>query len=337
MSARNFILTLNLASLEYYEDIKQYLTKLTGMQYILVTEHIGQENKHYHIYVQYQRSKKLSVAKLHGAHIEKSYGSAQKNIAYLKCEDDKHKSLGITYELIYEDGEPNLKGGDYSIKGLLEYEKEEDLPDYRMYNTWKDLKFNQPKKVSDYRKNVKVYYIQGPSGIGKTNRAFEIAEEFENTHETFTDMIKFEKGFYNGVHMGAKIAIYDDFRDSHMKPSEFINLIDYNKHWMNIKGGSILNNYELIIITSVQKLDKLYRNMWDDEPRKQWIRRVDLVDMFPREVTLDVPSVPRTVRYYTNSTECYYCDNGIICDCQCVIDNIRCIENQCNLDKLTQN
>ena len=29
--------------------------------------------------------------------------------------------------------------------------------------------------------------------------------------------------------------------DSYMKPSEFINLIDYNKHWMNIKGDSVLN------------------------------------------------------------------------------------------------
>ena len=48
------------------------------------------------------------------------------------------------------------------------------------------------------------------------------------------------------------IALYDDFRDSHMKPSEFINFIDYNVHGLNIKNGEIQNNYKYIIITSVQ-------------------------------------------------------------------------------------
>ena len=42
---------------------------------------------------------------------------------------------------------------------------------------------------------------------------------------------------------------------------------------MNIKGGNCLNDYKLIIITSIQPLDSIYRNM-DDEPRKQWIRRI---------------------------------------------------------------
>ena len=52
-SSRNFILTLNEATLEFYSEIYHYLTTLTGLVYILVTEHIGDnvENKHYHIYV----------------------------------------------------------------------------------------------------------------------------------------------------------------------------------------------------------------------------------------------------------------------------------------------
>lgn len=77
-SASSFILTLNQLSLEYYQDIYNYLIGLSQFQYILVTEHLGQENKHYHIYVQYKRSKRLSMSHLHGAHLEKSFGSAQK-------------------------------------------------------------------------------------------------------------------------------------------------------------------------------------------------------------------------------------------------------------------
>ena len=71
-----------------------------------------------------------------------------------------------------------------------------------------------------------------------------------------------------------------------MKASEFINFIDYNKHIMNIKGGSKQNNYELIILTSVQKLEDIYRNM-TGEPRLQWERRVEIINMFEDENDID--------------------------------------------------
>ena len=280
-SSTAFLLTINEKSLEFYQDIFEYLTKLKGFNYILVTEHLGQENKHYHAYVQYQHSKRLSLAKLHGAHVEKCYGSAQKNIDYCRCEDKKHQDAGVTAVLIDEEGTPRLKGGDYSVKALKEFDVEDELPDYRMYNTWKKIKRDTTiTRASDFRKSVKVYFIQGPSGVGKTNKAIELASKYEEDNNCGTDFVKFVNGFYLGTTATARVAIYDDFRDSHMKPSEFINFIDYNKHWMNIKGDSVLNNYNLIIITSVQRLRSIYRNV-DDEPRAQWERRIEVVDMFP--------------------------------------------------------
>ena len=72
----------------------------------------------------------------------------------------------------------------------------------------------------------------------------------------------------------------DDFRDSHMKPSEFINFIDYNIHNLNVKGGSVRNLYSTIIITSVQRLDCIYLNMANDEPRQQWERRIKVIDLY---------------------------------------------------------
>ncbi|KAL6635664.1 hypothetical protein LY90DRAFT_507980 [Neocallimastix californiae] len=104
-----FILTINEASLEFYEDIKQYFLKLSEFAYMLVTEHVGSSNKHYHMFVQYNQSKYIARRKLHGAHIEKCYGSAQQNIDYCWARDEKHKDEGVEAILVDEIGQPKLK------------------------------------------------------------------------------------------------------------------------------------------------------------------------------------------------------------------------------------
>lgn len=304
-SSRNFILTLNEKTLEFYADIYHYLVTLAGLVYILVTEHLGTGNKHYHIYVQYQNSKKLSLRKLYGAHVEKCFGSAQKNIAYLMAQDEKHIDEGVTALKIAEQGKPNLKG-DYSVETLLEIQDKRDLTDYRMYNTWKKVHEEEEADldIDDIAKNVEVYWIQGPSGIGKTNKAKEIVREKADKYGRKVNFIKYENTFYLGVG-NAKVAIYDDFRDSHMYPSEFINLIDYNKHYMNVKNGAKLNKYELIIITSVQKINNIYRKMNDlEEPQKQWLRRVNVINMYPPE-PVSLGGLPLGYRTSFNQLEEY--------------------------------
>lgn len=302
-TGKNFILTLNEVTLEFYTDIKEYLTNLKNFEYFLCCEHIGQDNKHYHVFVQYNNTKRLSTKKLHGAHIEKCFGSAQQNIAYVKAEDEKHQSSGITSILIDEKGTPRLKGGNFNVGNLKDFDSPDELPAV-LYNTWKKIKKDSTVvRAKDYRKNIKVYWIQGPSGIGKTNKAIDIATEFEDVYGCGTDFIKFINGFYLGTTLNARVAIYDDFRDSHMKPSEFINLIDYNKHWMNIKGDSVLNEYLLIIITSIQKLNRIYGNV-PEEPRRQWERRIEIIDLYPPE-RVHIGGLPVGYRTDFNELENY--------------------------------
>ena len=92
------------------------------------------------------------------------------------------------------------------------------------------------------------------------------------------NMVKHSGDFWLGIG-NAECAIYDDFRPSDMKPSEFINFIDYNKHPMNVKGGSKQNNYKRIFITSVVNPEYLYMGIASDEPRKQWMRRMEIVKL----------------------------------------------------------
>ena len=51
---------------------------------------------------------------------------------------------------------------------------------------------------------------------------------------------------------------------------------------MNIKGGQIIKNYELIIITSIKDIDRLYSNV-RDEQREQWMRRMDIINLSPAD------------------------------------------------------
>ena len=142
---------------------------------------------------------------------------------------------------------------------------------------------NNPTDIpmSDWGKALAVFYIQGPSKTGKSIRlARKILTDLGAENR---NMIKFDGTFWHGVGTTCKYAVYDEFRDSHMKPSEFINLIDYDKHMMRILHGSIRNCYEVIIITSVQKLDELYPKAKGTETKNQWIRRCQVIDWYSSE------------------------------------------------------
>lgn len=175
---------------------------------------------------------------------------------------------------IVEEGTRPCKHKFQSMKELKD-EDSDDVPPY-FYSAYSKYK-NKPKpiKVKDWNKNVKVFYISGPSGIGKSTKAYNIM--LENNIEEF-DEINYENGFYLGTSRDAKCCVFDDFRDSKMKPDEFIRFIDYRRHTMNIKGGQQLNNYELIIITSIKSLESIYSNC-RDEQREQWMRRIEHIDL----------------------------------------------------------
>ena len=67
-----------------------------------------------------------------------------------------------------------------------------------------------------------------------------------------------------------------------MKPSEFINFIDYNVHNLNIKGSFIKNKYSFIFITSVQDPEKLWKEFQEKNPEDnliQWIRRMQIIHL----------------------------------------------------------
>ena len=259
LRSRAFLFTIN--EVDKYEELMNLLLKIKTLDYYVSAREkaptTGKE--HIHLYVHFVEPYRLNK-KIMGLHIHTDIckGTPQQNIAYVKKDGN----------ILEEYGEPPKQGG-RTVKDLKEIDNPDELP-ANYYNIWKNIKSQETNdiEIDALNKDVLVYYIQGPSGVGKTEKAKEIVRSNAEKYGTKINMVKCENGYWLGVG-SAKIAIYDDF----------INFIDYNKHQLNIKGGSKLNEYNLIIITSVQPLDEIYSKM-NDEPKKQWLRRINLIDMY---------------------------------------------------------
>ena len=276
INGRNFMLTINDKVMEHEPKIINYFKKYKAFQYMLICEH-DKPQKHHHMYIQLNQARTISSKYLYGAHIENCYGSAQQNVNYLRALDEKHIRKGIKSTDIYEFGTLKERGG-RRIKDILEMTEDDTMDiDANMINAIFKIKGIPKTKIEDWNKKIEVIYIWGPSGIGKSLKAKEIVKE--HGYNEFTEL-KHIGQFWNcgGIEITGA-AIYDDFRDNHMTASEFINFIDYNVHSMNFKGGFTKNRLNLIIITSIQSPDEIYKNM-TGEPRTQWLRRLKIINMY---------------------------------------------------------
>lgn len=225
----------------------------------------GKPHKHHCIYFKNAISFNTIKKTYPTAHIEAAR-SIYDAIHYVK--DNKNGRKTNIEEIGTEPNDTRYK----TVKELKDVQNPDEL-DWKQYNTWQRIHDNDEIDIEDMTKEVACYYISGPSGVGKTERAKQIIREHKEKYGTKVSMVKYQNGFWLNVGSNRNIALYDDFRDSHMPASEFINFIDYNKHPMNMKGTSCTNDYKLIIITSVQPLERIYSNLYG-EPRQQWIRRI---------------------------------------------------------------
>lgn len=261
---RSYLLTL--FNIESYDYIVDELTSKKTFRYLISCLEMcpKTQKKHIHIYVNfnnpYTLPQKIIDTKVH---IDVCKGSPIQNINYVK----KDKNI------IDEIGDIPKQGVKYTVQDLKDENDINNIP-WNQYNTYKKIHSEMELKINihDWHKNITVYYISGPSGIGKSEKAKSIIIDNIDKYGKYFNEVKYVNGFWIGIG-DEKIALYDDFRDSHMTASEFINFIDYNIHNLNIKGGNKKNKYELIIITSIQPLESIYKNL-NDEPRKQWERRI---------------------------------------------------------------
>lgn len=259
--ARAFQLTIN--DVDSAGDVFNYLRGLQNNYLIACREKAPTTgHEHIHVYVQFPTPHALSLKKVGGAHIEVCRGSPEQNISYIKKDGD----------VIVEEGTPRLCYVP-SIKDAKSMDSDvlEGL-NLNFYNVVQKIEAEKKKAISpaDYYKKVEVYWIWGESGAGKSKYA--VNDMVKKGIEKFNE-VKYDGSFWHGVQEDCEVALYDDWRDNHMKPTELINFIDYNRHIMNVKGSSVRNNYKTIYITSLQSPEQIYTKV-PEETQKQWLRRI---------------------------------------------------------------
>lgn len=270
--ARNWFLTINKAVMEHYEDIKEYLVEELKSNYFLsVIEENKKGNLHMHIYVQYPRCVRVSYRKCYGAFVDECTKGPEANYNYLT----KMYRLYKLDTIVDEIGKMRTRtqGKEISALELKELPLEEVKA--TEYNVWCNLQGRDSMCMTDiYKPDVEVWYFYGESGSGKSKAVFDkIVNELGNPK---IDYVKFDGNFWQGVNdvNMPEICVYDEFRDSHMKVSEFLHFIDYYCHILNVKYKTgVRNKYKKIFITSIQSPHEIYKNV-ADETRQQWLRRI---------------------------------------------------------------
>ena len=249
-----------------HDSLVGYLSGLSNINYYITSHGPGGVR----VFCQFTKPSRLSASRLCGATIEKPLPSPQKNADYVRSGGD----------VVAEWGEVRVAGGRTigEIKAMAN-EDIDDLP-WTMYRAVGDIRMKDSMRLSfrSLSKDVKVYYIWGESGVGKTSLAKDIFADNEATHGEFINRLSYNNGFWEGADGQTEVALYDDFRDYHMRESEFVKFVDYNVQNMNVKGGLQAKVYKLIVITSIQSPYEIYPNM-PPETRVQWLRRMEVIHL----------------------------------------------------------
>lgn len=274
---------------KFYNDIAEELKKAQVRYYLAAWHRMDKEKgDHIHIFVQWNYAKEQGpnfLRKIYFAHVSphdpKLYNPTAM-INYIKCEDAKHKELGIVAEIIEESGMAKSNGKFPSIAEVKAMNKEQrDQLGIQYKNINKELDERDMKrkiysdKIHHKAKKIEVSWFYGVGGSGKTEMCYYELENYED-HEggiiSFDDTGKAELLNPELDTNDIKILFINEFRDSQIHFADFLAYLLNEKPMRKMYGYYYFPNLEKIVISSSQDPYYIYRNK--TENRKQIYRRL---------------------------------------------------------------
>nr|QWB14895.1 replication associated protein [Cressdnaviricota sp.] len=266
LKARAYQFTLNQP--DVYDKLKNILTSLKTMDYMISCKEVAPSTGHEHMHVyahfsqQYRLPKKIRDL---GCHIELCKGSPKQNIAYIRKDgniideigDEPHQGARTVKELREADPDsidPHL----YRVKKQIDAEAHDLDTFMKMLD----------EIENDNLKAPTVIYITGDSGKGKTYSAYKRA--LKDYPKQKIGKLTLKNDFIDVINPDADCFVIEEFRPSQIKASDFLQLTDKYGYRCNIKGGFCTLRPKCIIICSIIPPEKIYK----DEVNKQFIRRI---------------------------------------------------------------
>lgn len=254
----------------------------------------GREHYHAVIHYKFQRSTQNLIRKIKG------YGQVLPIVNYKTGVSDTESLIRTVryiqkvYQIIYQSGKLPDQGRRNDLKGMLreckssdEFRKKYEDVWIRYRNGIKDY-YEEEKSSANFssvyddvrerrihKSSVKIIFITGFSGSGKSSFAWEIAVNYLKIPREQLGTIKYTGNgtFNNGYNCSAPYLIWNEFRDNQITHDEFYHLCDKYGNDCNIKYGKYYLRPKLIIIDSIQALEKIFPEE-EDRKRYQIYRRI---------------------------------------------------------------
>ena len=221
------------------------------------------------------------------AHVEKRRGTARQAADYCKKMDETH------VDGPWEFGEMKHQG--QSETGRLEKEEQNafigdlregyrnlrDLPNDLIRSCPMAIKMALTMAPLVRRESVDVYYIEGPTGIGKT---YGIFERFP---DAYRPIVSGDKVWFDGYD-GQETLLLDELRGN-IKMSMLLQILDPYPLKVEVKGGMVPAKWKRVFITTNTPPEKWYPHLSAEDPRTfaALLRRIGHSPLSPRYIVVE--------------------------------------------------
>ena len=260
-----------------HDRIKNIISELSGCVYWCLCDEIGGDTGtyHTHVYMAFQNAKEFSAIhkRFYGAHIEIARGTHRENRDYIRKEgkwrdDVKHETnLADTFE---ESGELPVDTSHVKQSEAILEMVENGASNAEILRAYPSAMNHLPRieqarqtllseKYRNEFRELKVVYIHGAAGVGKTRYVME-KYGYENVYR----VTNYEHPFDG--YACQDVLLLDEFRSS-IQFNTMLNVLDGYPFELPCRYANKQACYTKVYIISNIPLEQQYPNIQIDEPR----------------------------------------------------------------------